>query len=69
MLAELPQHHPLFERFPAADQLNRWSGKWNCCVARDGRLHLRESILAFANRLERIVGIQPQTTGHKKINQ
>lgn len=52
--------HPHIERLPAREQLNIYSGKWNCCAAKNGLLNFHESVLAFTDRLERIALNLPQ---------
>ena len=60
------KQHPLIDRLPARDLLNTFSGKWNCTIARNGLLDLHESVLAFLDRLERILAAPEIKT---KINE
>ncbi len=49
------ENHPKFSILPVADELNKFSGKWNCPVLKNGRLDLEASINEFKYRLKTII--------------
>lgn len=47
------------KRVPANDDLNRYSLKWNCLVSKDGKADFHEAVIAFKDRVSKILKVVP----------